>query len=380
MHAMIDGYYEAGWEVYLLAMNTIRHRVDEIQLKKLYRHLYAFEWMDIDNDVKPIPLLKNLVFSKLPEHVERFFHDTFLSKIIHVLNDFKPDVVQLESVYLTTYLSEIRQHSNALTVLRVHNIEYHVWHTLARTMKNPVKKLYFKDLATRIRKYEKRAWSKYDLLLPITSKDSALIDRVTNVKAIRVAPFSLDLKSKPLENTEEAWVGYHIGAMDWIPNRDGVKWFLEMVWPLIHQTIPDFQFYFAGRKMPDYFKTLDIPGVHCMDEVPSADEFIADKKILIVPLWSGSGIRVKILEAMAAGKVVISTVAGIKGIDAKPKEHYLAANEPDDFVKAIQWCMKNKEEAESMGQRARDLVMNRYEQSVVIKKVIAEVEQLIHEK
>ena len=114
-----------------------------------------------------------------------------------------------------------------------------------------------------------------------------------------------------------------------------------------------------------------------MDEVPSAEDFIADKKILIVPLLSGGGIRVKILEAMAAGKVVISTSTGIKGIDAKPGEHYIRVHKPEDFVKAIKWCLNNKDAAEKMAEKGRLMVSGKYENSKVINNIIKEVELLL---
>ncbi len=191
-----------------------------------------------------------------------------------------------------------------------------------------------------------------------------------------VAPFGIDLeKIKPGHN--ERWVGYHIGAMDWIANREGMRWFLEKAWRKVRRAAPDFEFYFAGRSMPDDFKKLDINGVHCLSEVPSAEDFIADKKILIVPLWSGGGIRVKILEAMAAGKVVITTPVGIKGIEADAGVHYMLANKAEDFARAIKWCIENKEAAEKMAHRAQELMKEKYEYVKVINNVIEEVEKLI---
>ena len=142
--------------------------------------------------------------------------------------------------------------------------------------------------------------------------------------------------------------------------------------------MPKFEFYFAGRKMPEEFRKLNIPGVHCMDEVQDAEEFISDKKILIVPITTGGGIRVKILEAMAAGKVVITTQSGIKGIEAKPGEHYLLARKPEDFEKAIKWCLDNKPAAEKMAANARELVNEKYEQGKVIRRVIDELELLLN--
>jgi hypothetical protein len=362
MKAMIDGYHNAGWQVFLLAMNTTRHHVKEDVLRRIYTHLHAFEWMNIDNTVKWNDVVRNFLFGKQPEHAERFYDLDFKAKIKSVLQAFKPDVVQIESVYLSTYLPAIKKYSDASTILRMHNVEYQIWQGLARRTKNFLKKLYLKNLTVRVRNFERAAWKEYDLLLPITEKD---------------APFSIERDRVIGKHPAEKWVGYHLGAMDWLPNKIGMRWFIRKAWPLIHRTAPKFEFYFAGRHMPPEFRGLDISGVHCEDEVHDADEFISDKKILIVPIFSGGGIRVKILEAMAAGKVVVTTATGIKGIEAKPGEHYLRAQTPDDFAKAVKWVLEHKDEAEKIADNARNLVIEKYEHGKVMGKVIDRVESII---
>jgi glycosyltransferase involved in cell wall biosynthesis len=376
MQAMIEGYHHAGWKVHLLSMNTTKHHVKSEALKRIFAHLYAFTWVGIDNELKWKDVLRNFFFGKEPEHAKRFYSEDFKSKLKDVLVEFNPDVVQVESVYLTTYLPVIRKYSEAVTVLRMHNIEYQIWQGLARKAKNKLKSYYLDNLAIRVRNYERMAWKEYDLLLAITEKDAHLVQRLETVSNVVVAPFSIETdKIKP--SGIEQWVGYHIGAMDWMPNHEGMRWFLSKAWPKIHRTTPKFKFFFAGRGMSKEFNDIDANGVQCMGEVPDADAFIADKKILIVPLWSGGGIRVKILEAMAAGKIVITTSKGIKGIEAKPEEHYLRAHSPEDFAKAIKWCLENKTAAEAMAANARALVVEKYEHHKVIKRVIDEVERFI---
>jgi len=380
MNAMIEGYYRAGWQVYLLSMNTTRHHIKQEQLQKLFTHLHAFEWVDVDNSLKWTEILKNYLFSREPEHAMRFYTRVFEEKLVEVLESFGPDVVQVESVYLSTYLPVIKKHSGAVTILRMHNVEYQIWQGLARKHKNKLKQFYFNSLTERIRNFERQAWTEYDLLLPITEKDANLVTRLEEINNMIVAPFSIDIEKIKTGGATERWVGYHIGAMDWIANREGILWFLEKAWPKILTAVPKFEFYFTGRKMPEEFKKLNIRGVYCIDEAPSAEEFIADKKILIVPLWSGGGVRVKILEAMAAGKIVITTSTGIKGIEAKPGVHYLQARKPEDFAKAVKWCLDNKEAAEEMAQNALGLVKEKYEQGKVINNVIKEVELLLGER
>ena len=168
--------------------------------------------------------------------------------------------------------------------------------------------------------------------------------------------------------------------MDWIANRDAIRWFLDEIWPKLHKAVPGFEFFFAGRNMPDSFMRDQPPGTHCMDEVASADDFIADKKILIVPLRSGGGIRVKILEAMASGKVIIATPVAIKGIEAKQGEHYMLVRRPHDFVKAINWCLENRDAAQEMADRARRLIREKYDHAGVIGSVVNELERLYNRR
>lgn len=377
MNAMIEGYYHSGWQVYLLSMNTSRHFVQHEQLEKIYKHLHAFEWMDFDNKLKFIDILRNYFFSTQPEHARRFYKDEFKEKIKEVLTNFQPDVVQVESVYLSTYLPTIKKYSYALTVLRMHNVEYQIWQGMTKRNSNHLKQIYFNSLTERVRNFERDAWRSFDLLLPITEKDAYLVSRLEEVNDIIVAPFGIDIDKISQSKNNEKWVGYHIGAMDWLPNRDGIKWFLNKAWPKVHSASPKFEFFYAGRNMPPEFKKMNIPYVHCMDEVKDANEFIADKKILIVPITSGGGVRVKILEAMAAGKIVITTATGIKGIEATAGEHYLQAKTPEEFARSVRWCMENKVAAEEMAQKAHELVKTKYEYKKVIKDVIDEVEMLL---
>lgn len=380
MQAMIDGYHDDGWQVYLLSMNTSRHYLEHSLLGTLFQQLYKFEWFDFNNDVTTPGVVKNFLFSRQAEHVERFYNSDFEQKIIQVINDFAPDAIQIESVYLSTYLPAIKQHSKAVTILRVHNLEYRIWRDLAHKTRSAFKRTYLLTLAKRLKQFELNAWSKYDVVLAITEKDASGIIKHANVPGITVAPFGLDISKISATSDDEKWVGYHIGAMDWIPNRESVEWFLREVWPKLHAAEPNFEFYFAGRKMPEEMASLNITGVHCMMEVPDANAFIADKKILIVPIMAAGGIRVKILEAMAAGKIVITTPHGIKGIEAHSGEHYLSATTPEDFVRAVKWCLNNKEKAMQVAANARKLITGHYNNATIMSNIIRKIEEMLRIK
>lgn len=377
MHAMIQGYHNAGWEVYLLAMHTSRHTVEYRVLKGLYPWLAGFETVDVDNRIKPVPTLVNLIFSKHPNHAARFFNHSFRKKLDEVLQSFRPGVVQMESIFLATYLPFIRQAGNIVNVMRLHNIEYQVWERLAEQVRNVPKRLYIRNLAKRIRIFEEQAWKDFDVLLPITGVDAAIVRESGANTELVVAPFGIDIAPHKESEDSEEWVGYHIGAMDWLPNAEAMNWFLQEVWPELHEAVPQFRFYFAGRNMPARFRNISLPGVTCMGEVPDAHAFIADKKILIVPLMSAGGIRVKILEAMAKGKVIISTSIGMQGINAVPGIHYVEANDAKTFIIATKWVLEHRDEACKIARQGADLVAREYRQEAIMQKVIHGIERHI---
>ena len=376
VQSMIEGYQKAGWEVFLLSMLTTRHPVPAEKLGELFKGLAGFATVPVDNDVKPLPTIANYLFSRKPNHVHRFYHRSFEKKLKDVLLSFKPEVVQMESVFLATYLDTIKQHSKAVNVLRMHNVEHQIWERLADEIKNPFKKQYLRNLAKRIKKFEIGTWKKFDLLLPITKDDAAIVHFLYHHVNMVTAPFGIDT-SNIVASTNEKWVGYHIGAMDWVPNAEAIKWFISQIWSQVMNVAPGFQFYFAGRNMPEYFQGRLPDGIHCAGEVEDANAFIADKKILIVPLRSGGGIRVKILEAMAAGKLVISTDVGMQGIEAENGVHYFSANSARQFKEAIRKAIADKEASERIAAKGKELVEEKYRQESVAAVVVKGIEALL---
>lgn len=375
MNAMVQAYHSQGWQVYLLSMNTTRHYISPQVLATLYKDIYAFDTVEVDNDLKPLLTIKNYLFSSLPNHAERFYNKGFEQRLINTLRDFNPHVIQVESVFLSEYLPVIKANSEALTLLRLHNIEWQIWNRLAAETTNIAKRLYLSNLAKRIKEYEVKVWSMYDLLLPITTYDAAIISESINPAKIFTVPFGVQHTDKPA--VEEEWVGYHIGAMDWLPNAEAIEWFLKAVWPVVHQQTPGFKFFFAGRNMPAKYKYMDVDGISCMGEVADADAFIANKKILIVPLRSGGGVRIKILEAMSAGKLVISTSIGMQGIDAEAGKHFLLADDAETFAAQISWALSHPREAELMIANTRQLMLNKYDANTIAASLSSRVLNLL---
>lgn len=369
MDFKIRGYQQAGVQVYLLAMNTSRHFVPDEKKVRLYHDLAGFDAVPVNNKLKPHKILSNFLFSREPEHVGRFRSKAYEEKIIEVIRSFQPDAIQLESPFLSAYIPVIRAHTKAIVMLRVNNVEYQIWERLASESKG-IKKLYLNDLSRRIRRYEERIWNEYDLLLPVTEEDAVIIQAHAPADKIVLAPFGIDMSKQKLMRGGHFLTTYHVGAMDWLPNTDAVDWLLTDIWPGVHRAIPEASFHFAGRYTPERFFQNLPESAFCYGEVPDVNEFIADKGTLLVPLRAGGGIRVKILEAMASGKLVVSTTIGMQGIKATDGVHYLKADTPEEYIVAVQWLKDNQEQAMQMIAHARQLVDSQYNMRIIINRIL----------
>ena len=161
-----------------------------------------------------------------------------------------------------------------------------------------------------------------------------------------------------------------------LPNEEGVRWFIDQVWPHVHKQFPDLKYFLAGRAMPGWMKELRVPGVEVLGEVEDARAFIASRSVMIVPLFSGSGIRIKIIEGMAAGKTVISTLLGAEGIHYSNGENILIANAPCEFFDMISLCIEDPSRRKMIGNNARMLIESEYDRDAITQRLISFYQQL----
>ena len=161
----------------------------------------------------------------------------------------------------------------------------------------------------------------------------------------------------------------HLGAMDWKPNHEGMKWFMKMVLPKIRKHKINTKVYIAGKGMPPYYEKFKDKLTFIEGKVENAKEFIENKEVLFVPLFSGSGIRIKILEGMSLGIPVISTLKGAKGIPYVDKEDIIIANTPIEFAKAVNSLMNDKKLAKKIGHKGQNLIEKNFSKKSIMNKV-----------
>ncbi len=370
--AMIRGFYETGNSVSVAAINTKKHYYDVSKLPDSIASIADFRSVTVNTDLTIKDACKNLLFSRLPYTATRFIKPEFSNLLVKILSEKQFDVVQLEGLYMCAYIPFIRQYSKAKIVYRAHNVEFEIWKRLASETKNFVKRAYLKNLATRVERFEKNILNTYDFIVPITQRDAETYNVIGNTKQSFVAQTGIFINDLPQTQIPNDNVSlFHIGALDWSPNQQGLLWFLENCWSQIRKQKPDLQMFVAGRNAPQWFiEKLNIPGVVYVGEVENAYDFMAQHTIMIVPLLAGGGMRIKILEGLAYGKVIVSTSIGVEGIAAENGKEICIANAPQEFISGILRIVASKELQQDISQNAMMFVRKEFNNLEIIKKLL----------
>ena len=375
MNSIITGLLEAGHQVKILAINCEKFNVKESDIPDEYKRKTGIELIDVDLSIRPLKAFLNL-FTKRSYHVERFISDNFKERLIEVLEKEQFDVVQLEMLYMAPYVDTIRQHSKAMIVLRAHNVEHKIWERIAKETKFFVKRWYINHLARTLKEYELNALETVDGIAAITRKDAAFFRKYCSKPIIDIPYGVYPEEFTPKSEIEGKPKFYHIGSMNWMPNEEGISWFIDEVLPKTVEKVPDFVYHLAGRSMPEWLTTMKNPHVDVVGEVPDAKAFVANHDVAIVPLLSGSGIRIKIIESMAMGKTVITTRVGAEGILYDEEVNIIIAENKARMVEAIRSINENPEIAVHIGQAARKLVEETYDNRKIIARLLMFYEEI----
>ena len=362
-----------GVSVDLLSLNTNKHRFSS-NLYDLDSTIYrSINMVEINTDFHPISFLINL-FSSIPYQISRFVKKDYKVKLVSLLTQNKYDFILLETVYLTPYIPVMKRYSSAKILLRTHNMEYEIWDRLYKGANWGVSKLLYQWLARQMFRYESFRLHSIDYLIAISKRELLMFKASYPSLNGSVVPItwnaSKESYQKTLKSNTQNISLFFIGSLDWKPNQEGLLWFLHKVWPICQAKFPHLSFYVAGRNMPEKIKQMTLDGVFMMGEVDDAVAFVNQHDIAIVPLLSGSGMRAKIIEAMALGKVVITTSIGLEGIEAQDTLDVCLANSPEEFINVIQHLLTHPAQMIQIGINAHHNIMNNYESVTMGKKLL----------
>jgi len=356
---------KAGARVSILSFNTKKHFVDPSTLPDQFVNDFNPKMVYLDASVRLLPAFLNL-FKGGSYNVNRFDNKLFHHTLMQLLEEEEYDIIQMESLFMTPFLNSIRKKSKAKVVLRAHNVEHQIWQRLAAKTSQPFKKWYLSFLSGRLKQYETQIINQLDGIVVLTEEDKQLISLLGCKTPVFVSPIGVDTSNYPvhfLPNRDVSIV--HLGSMDWLPNIEGVDWFLNRVLPLLNSSGKKISVHLAGKAMPQRIFSMADQNLSVSGRIDNAKLFLADKQVMIVPLLSGGGMRVKIIEGMAMGKTIISTTIGAEGIRYKDHKNILIADTPESFCEAILKCVNDPGYADSIGKEARKLVENIYENKII---------------
>jgi sugar transferase (PEP-CTERM/EpsH1 system associated) len=268
------------------------------------------------------------------------------------------DVVQVEFSHMGSY----ELPAGPLRVLDEHNVEYQLLERVGRQVRDPLRRFYGWDQARKFRRYELAACRRMDAVFTTSATDRATLQANGVDVPMRVVPNGVDVDFFQPDGRPRvaAPTLLFTGAINYLPNTDAVLHFAEQILPRVRAAVPDVSFAVVGRDPPARVRRLEGPGITVTGTVPDVRPWMREATVFVVPLRSGSGTRLKILEALASGCAVVSSSIGCEGLEVTPGQDILVADDPAAFAAAVLRCLRDPGLRARLGACGRALVERRY--------------------
>jgi sugar transferase (PEP-CTERM/EpsH1 system associated) len=256
-------------------------------------------------------------------------------------------------------------------ILFTHNVEAEIWRRHAETAHNPIARFFLGQQWRRMLRFERAALGRFDLVLAVSDADGQTFERLypgtlnVPVHVVQTGVDTTFFAPRPATQAKRAHLVF-TGSMDWLPNVDGMQYFVQQILPRIREAEPGATLSIIGRSPTPAVKRLALDaGIEVTGRVDDVRPHIAEGSVYIVPLRIGGGTRLKIFEAMAMGKAVVSTTIGAEGLPVTPGEHVLVADDPAQFAQAVIGLIRDDERRHRLEAQARRLVVDRYDWAAV---------------
>jgi len=305
-----------------------------------------------------------------PVMVAKYYIPAMEATIKQLLNSQEFDVIHFEMLHTGQYLQRLET-LNIPTLLSLQNVDSSVWRRLFLRTNNPIKKLAFLFQSRSFGRYEKRMCPLFSACASVSEEDKRLLEDLCPALPIEVIPNGVDIERyQPNHNLEEEAAIVYTGSMDWQPNEDAVLYFHERMFPLILEELPGAKFYIVGQYPTERIKRLtEHPNVVVTGMVDDTRPYFAKACVYVVPLRIGGGTRLKILEALAMEKAVVSTTIGYEGLHITPNEDILVADDENQFAELVVKLAKDEGLRRQLGKKGRETVEAKYDWTGIGEKL-----------
>ncbi len=268
------------------------------------------------------------VGSEYPFTTQKYRSSAFAQRLSRILAADPPDLVWFDHTHMGVYVEAVRRWSPAPTVLRAHNAEHQLWLQYSQLSPQFWKRGALRFQAHKMYHYERRVYAQVDRVIFLSERDRQAFP----MPHARVIPPGVDLEYfTPQEVSPERKHLIFLGSMEWIPNLDGLRWFLKEVFPQLRKALPGLRLWVVGKNPPP---NLETPGVKITGFVPDVRVYIRKGGLFVVPLRMASGVQIKILEALAMGIPVVTSEAGAAGVPHL-RPALAIARTPEEWVQQV---------------------------------------------
>ena len=319
--------------------------------------------------------LVNAFRKRQPITVARYDLPVYRQKFRELVATENFDLVHYEMFHTAQFRTEV----DLPSVLSQQNVDSAIWRRLCGETANPFYKFAYWTQQLAFQRYERVLSPKFDAVTCTSDIDAAVFQRHCAADNIEIIPNGVDVTHYQPDFTSEAPAHLiYIGSMDWYPNEDAVAFFADEVLPGIQDKVPDVQFSIVGGNPSARVQKLaEREGVVVTGRVPEIKPYFAEATVFVVPLRIGSGTRLKILEALAMGKAIVSTSVGAEGLDLKDGEEIFIADEPTTFADAVTRLLTDASLRRTVGENGRARVEQDYDWRSIGEKLHTLYESLI---
>lgn len=337
-------------EITLVTFQAADTKEEDIKHMQQYCRLELVFWNKIRSHLN---VLRGSL-SRLPLQVGYFTLPAMSDIIKHLLKHNRYDLIHVHLARMAEY---VKDHQGIPKVLDLMD-------AFSLNMRNRAKreKLLFKVVSKveelRMKNYEKTLCQKFDKVLVVSERDRAALEVQENVS---ILPLGVDLR-KPKENKRYRYDLIFTGNMGYFPNQDAVLWFVKEVFPLILKKMPQLNFAIVGDNPSQKIKKLASERIKVTGFVPSVYDYLAQARLAVAPLRSGSGMQIKVLEAMAAGCPVVATRYVSEGIAhaSEGKEIFIAPDDAQQFADKVVQVLQNNSLCQQVAKTALNLIEEKY--------------------
>ncbi|HZS48356.1 MAG TPA: glycosyltransferase family 4 protein [Blastocatellia bacterium] len=297
--------------------------------------------------------------SSLPYAIQKYRSPAMRGAIDRELSENQYDIVVSDFLVPSINLPQ----SHVPSVLFQHNVESMIWQRHYETANNKAKKGYFYGQWRKMVRYEREACRRFDCVIAVSDVDRELFRNQFKLAEVHDVPTGVDTAFfQPMTASKDPFGLVFTGSMDWLPNEDAIVYFAEQILPQIAAEIPQVNLTVVGRKPTSRLKALaeTNPRIKVTGRVEDIRPFMAAASAYVVPMRIGGGTRIKIYEAMSMAMPLISTSVGAEGLPLRNTEEVLIEDEPSAFAQAVIRILKDKEFARRIGEKARQVVCERF--------------------